>query len=107
MTVTYEITAMVRADLCDSYVSYMRTRHIPDLIRTGHFVSATLSHSGTGRYRTRYEAADRGSLDLYLAENAPQLWDDFIKHFPDGVELSREEWDVMETFGGDDQLESR
>lgn len=27
--VTYEITATVRADLCDAYEAYMREEHIP------------------------------------------------------------------------------
>lgn len=35
--VTYEITATVRADLCDAYEKYMAERHIPDVLDTGAF----------------------------------------------------------------------
>jgi hypothetical protein len=107
MTVTYEVTAIVREDLCDAYETYMRTQHIPDVLRTGQFESAILARSSGGRYRIRYEAASRESLDRYLAENARDLRQDFTSHFPDGIELSREEWDVIESFDTAGQLDSR
>jgi hypothetical protein len=53
--ITYEITATVRADLCDAYERYMRDRHIPDLLATGSFAGATMARSSPGRYRIRYE----------------------------------------------------
>jgi hypothetical protein len=96
--VTYEITATVRKNLCQAYESYMLTRHIDDLMRTKHFVSATFSRSKPGRYRIRYEAADRSSLEKYLSEDAPRLREHLSKTFPDGIDLSREEWEVMGTF---------
>jgi len=107
MTVTYEVTAMVREDLCDSYEAYMREEHIPDLMQTGNFVSATLSRSDKCRYRVRYEAIDRASLERYLREHARRLREDFADHFPHGIELSREEWEVIDLFYAPNQLESR
>ena len=38
--VTYEITAIVRANLCDAYEKYMTERHIPDVLQTGAFAGA-------------------------------------------------------------------
>ena len=96
--ITYEITAVVRADLVDEYERYMRETHIPDLMRTGSFVGATLSRSAPGRYRIRYEAESRAYLDAYLAEHAPGLRSHFTAAFPSGVELSREEWDIVEAW---------
>lgn len=97
-TVTYEITATVRAELCDDYERYMRGRHIPDLMNTGAFVAASFSRSAPGRYRIRYEARGRAQLDAYLAEHAPRLRSHFNETFPSGIELSREEWDVLESW---------
>lgn len=94
--VTYEITATVRADLCDQYERFMCVTHIPDLIRTRCFAGATLSRSTPGRYRIRYEAKSRADLDTYLAEHAPGLRKHFTAAFPSGVELSREEWELIE-----------
>lgn len=94
--ITYEITAIVRVDLRDAYERYMRERHIPDLLATGCFVAATLSRSTPGRLRIRYEARHREALDRYLADHAPRLRAHALEHFPDGIELSREEWEVLE-----------
>ena len=95
---TYEITATVRPDLCDAYERYMRDRHIPDLMQTGAFVTATFSRSAAGRYRIRYEAKTRQALDTYLADHAPRLRQHFTDTFPDGIELSREEWTLVESW---------
>ena len=93
--VTYEITAAVRADLCEAYERYMREQHIPDLLETGAFAGASLSRSAPGRYRVRYEAHSRAALEWYLAEHAPRLRQHFAEAFPVGVELTREEWSVL------------
>ena len=93
--VTYEVTAVVRPQLAGDYERYMREQHIPDLLATGAFVAASFSQAGPGRYRIRYEAADRAALERYLAEHAPRLREDFLRHFPEGVELSREVWETL------------
>src|SRR5262245_48547611 len=98
MTVTYEITAMVDPALAEQYEHYMRRTHIPDLLRTGHFHSASISKGQPAVYRVRYEAKDRESLDRYLADEAPRLRDDFSSHFPTGVDLTRAEWEILETW---------
>lgn len=93
--IAYEVTAKVAEDLRARYELYMRERHIPDLLATGLFTGARLARSEDGSYRARYELADRASYDLYIARHAPRLRDDFISHFPKGVELSREVWTTL------------
>lgn len=94
--VTYEITASVRDDLTDAYERYMRERHIPDVVRAGRFARASFSRSAPGRYRIRYEALGRAELNEYLATHARDLRAHFTETFPEGVELSREEWTILE-----------
>lgn len=94
--ITYEITAIVNEELCADYERYMRDRHIPDLLGTGAFAGASIGRSSPGRYRVRYEAHDREELDRYLRDHAPGLRDHFMATFPSGVEVSREEWVVLE-----------
>ncbi len=94
--VTYEITATVRSELAAAYESYMRDRHIPELLETGCFVAASLGRSAAGQYRIRYEARDRESLDRYLAEHAPRLRQHATEMFPEGMQIAREEWTVLE-----------
>jgi predicted transcriptional regulator len=95
--ITYEITATVQPDLIEAYENYMIDRHIPHLMETGCFASATFSRN-SGRYRIRYEAHDRDTLTRYLKDHATRLRDDFADHFPTGIELSRDTWDVVTAF---------
>ncbi|HEX6280296.1 MAG TPA: DUF4286 family protein [Pyrinomonadaceae bacterium] len=96
--VTYEITAAVSEDLVIAFETFMIGRHIPDLMATGCFSGATFSRSQSGRYRIRYEAHDRESLDKYMLEHAARLREDVLNTFPDGLDISREEWDVLASF---------
>jgi hypothetical protein len=96
--VTYEITATVRADLCDAYEKYMTERHIPDVLDTGAFAGASFSRTAPGHYRIRYEAHSRVALDRYLKDSAQALRAHFTETFPDGVQLTRQEWDILATW---------
>ena len=94
--VIYEITALVRGDLIKDYEKYMRGRHIPDLLETGYFSGAALTRSAEGRYRLQYQARDKTALDEYLKTEAGRLRADFLAHFPEGAEVSREIWEVLQ-----------
>ena len=96
--VTYEITATVDLAFRTKFEIFMIERHIPDLMETGCFSSASLARSAPGRYRTRYEARDRESLDQYLAEHAQGLRAHVMETFPIGVNFEREEWEVLARF---------
>ena len=96
--VIYEVTAMVRADLEETYQRFMLERHIQDLIATENFSSVTFARSKPGRYRVLYYARSREALDKYLSEDARRLREDFMTHFPSGIEISREEWIVIRHF---------
>ena len=100
-TVIYEITALVCAELIEEYEKYMRERHIPDLLETGCFRGASFSRSSGNRYRVRYEALNQKALDNYLGNEAERLRADFLAHFPEGVELSREVWQVLHIWNPD------
>ncbi len=97
MTVTYEITAVVSPELADRYERYMIEQHIPDVLATGYFETASFGRSGD-RYRVRYEARSRPALDEYLRSHSERLRADFAAHFPTGIALTRENWDVIAVF---------
>ena len=100
-TVIYEITAVSAPELTEKYEKYMRERHIPDLLATGYFQGANFSRSAENRYRIRYEAFNQTALDNYLENEAEKLRADFLAHFPEGVELTREVWEVLQVWSGD------
>jgi hypothetical protein len=94
--VIYEVSAEVAPRLVPAYEQYMRDRHIPDVLGSGCFQGASLVKSGETRYRIAYVADDEATLRRYLAEHAPELRADFARHFPEGVELSRDVWRVLQ-----------
>lgn len=96
--IIYEITAIVRKDLIESYEKYMREHHIPDLIETGFFARAFFTRSNENRYRIQYHAHDQPALDEYLKTKAEFLRNDFLEHFGEGIELSRENWEILQTW---------
>lgn len=96
--IVYEVTASVEQELCQEYERYMQERHIPDLVATGSFTTVSFERSTDGRYRVRYHSPTRELLDAYFAGHAPKLRREFSEHFPNGVELSREEWEVVSSF---------
>lgn len=96
--IIYEITAIVRKDLIEEYEKYMRERHILDLLATGFFSAAFFTRSDENRYRVQYHAPDQKSLDEYLQTRADFLRRDFLAHFGKGVEVSRENWEILQTW---------
>lgn len=99
--VIYEITVVVREELVEAYEKYMRGRHIPDLLATGYFRVAYFTRAEENHYRIHYEADDQKALDEYLKTGAERLRADFLAHFPEGIELTREVWEVLQVWQND------
>jgi hypothetical protein len=97
-TIIYEITAVIQTELIEQYEKYMRERHIPDLLSTGYFNGAKFTRSEGNSYRIQYEARDRASLENYLQKDAARLRVDFHAHFPEGAEVFRENWEVLQSW---------
>ena len=96
--IIYEVSAVVKPDLCESYETYMTEQHIPDLMKTGCFVEASFESYSDGEYQMRYTSRSRDQLDTYLRTHAARLRRDLTSHFPDGITLSRKEWNVIKHF---------
>lgn len=93
----YEITATVDDGLAVEYEKYMTERHIPDLLATGHFITASFAKAGN-LYRVAYNAERRENVDAYLADDAERLRTDFAEHFPTGVAVSRQVFEIVRLF---------
>ena len=98
LSVIYEITANVRPEICKDFERFMSERHIPDLMATRAFRRASFLRAAPGAYRIVYEARSRATLDAYLANNAPALRRHVIETFPEGIQFSRKEWEVLGSF---------
>lgn len=93
--ILYEVTVSVSDELAEAFRKYMVEKHIQEVVDTGYLLSATFARSLNGKYRTSYIAADQVALNKYLAEHADRLRADFNEHFPNGVSVCREEWQVL------------
>lgn len=93
--VIYEVTCSIAADLCEEFEIFMCGQHIPDILSSGQFSSASFAASTPGRYRISYTAHDRAALDRYLSRFADGLRADLAGRFPTGVQVTREEWTIL------------
>jgi Domain of unknown function (DUF4286) len=98
--IIYEVTTDVEPARIAAYEAYMRDTHIPDVLRTGCFVRASIAQSIPGRYRIRYVATDMDVLDRYLGEHSQQFRDDFAAHLGAEVKVSREVWSELQHWEG-------
>ena len=91
--IAYEVTVDVDEALVERYITYMKQRHIPQILATRCFAHAELDRATATRFRQRYLAASLADLELYLERHAPALRADFAREFPAGATLSREIWE--------------
>ena len=97
--IRYEVTVQVREDLRERFARYFIDTHIPEILATGCFVAIRFDRSDGGAYRTVYHAATRADLDRYLTDHTARFRADFVKHFPDGVSATRENWTEVKAYG--------
>ena len=98
----YEITATVDADIATEYEKYMTERHIPDLLATGHFAAAFFAKNGS-QYRIGYHVDSQEDLDAYLANDAGRIRDDLTQLFPAGIEITRQNLEIIALFSGNER----
>ena len=94
--VTYTVTAEVAPVLVERYTQYMRGTHIPEVLASGAFTGAQFKQGSLTRFRVSYFAKSQAELDHYLRDRAAPLREDFAKHFPSGVVLTREHWTELQ-----------
>ncbi len=99
--IIYEVTTVVSPASIAAYESYMRDRHVREVLATGCIVSATIALSIPGRYRIRYVAKNMDVLDQYLGTHAQQFRADFAAHLGSGVEVTREVWTELQHWHAD------
>ena len=93
----YEVTAVVDESIADEYEKYMREQHIPDLLATNYFAAAFFAKNGN-MYRIGYHCDSREDLEAYFANHAGRLRAEMAVRFPEGVEFSRNELEIIALF---------
>jgi len=93
----YEVTAKVDASIAAEYEAYMTDKHIPELLATGYFAAAFFAKNDD-IYRIGYHCDSQANLDAYFENDAERLRADVAAHFPTGIELSRNELEIIALF---------
>lgn len=80
--ILYNVTVNVDEDVEQQWLAYMKDIHIPDVMRTGMFISHKMfkllqqEEMGGTTYSVQYFAEHLGYLETYLERYAPALRED-------------------------------
>lgn len=75
----YNVTINIQEDVHDKWVEWMKTEHIPDMLKTGKFTKALMTRvmvneeMGGVTYSVQYTTQSRLMLERYYAEDAKEL----------------------------------
>jgi hypothetical protein len=75
----YNVTTNIEEDVHDQWVKWMKEEHIPAMIKTGKFISATMSRvdvvesMGGITYSVQYKVQNKTILERYFEEDADEL----------------------------------
>lgn len=100
--IIYNVTINIDENVQQSWLEWMRTEHIPDMLSTGKFIEAKMSRvlveeeMGGITYSVQYTALNREALQRYYNEDAPRLRRDTQKRFGDQFVAFRTELEVLD-----------
>lgn len=75
----YNVTTNIEESVHDEWVEWMKNIHIPAMLQTGKFKSATMSRvdvvesMGGITYSVQYKIQNKATLELYFEEDAERL----------------------------------
>ncbi|WP_190810748.1 DUF4286 family protein [Flagellimonas sp. S3867] len=97
----YNVTINIDKSVHDQWLSWMKDKHVPDMLATGKFSHAKMTKvlveedMGGITYSVQYTTKDRTTLELYYKEDAERLRGDAIKLFADKFVAFRTELEVI------------
>jgi hypothetical protein len=86
--IIYNVTIAIDKRVEKEWVSWMKTRHIPEVLATGHFTSYRMckilhEDDETQSFAVQYFCESMDIFMQYNQQHAPRLQADHKKHFPD------------------------
>ncbi|NQV53325.1 MAG: DUF4286 family protein [Flavobacteriales bacterium] len=86
--IIYNVTVKVENDAHDEWLEWMKQKHIPDVMATGHFidhqVAKVLVDDEDGvTYAIQYKCESMTSLETYYATHAPELQREHAERYKD------------------------
>ena len=97
----YNVTINIDESVHDEWLSWMRDKHIPDMLNTGKFSHAKMvkvlveEEMGGITYSIQYTTKDRKTLESYYQHDADRLRGEAQKMFPNKFVAFRTELEVI------------
>ncbi len=98
----YNVTVNIDDSVHDEWLTWMRDKHIPDMLTTGKFSHAKMSkvlveeEMGGTSYSIQYTTKDRATLEAYYQEDAEKLRGDALSLFANKFVAFRTELEVVD-----------
>ncbi len=101
--VIYNVTISIDQHIAVDWLEWMRSKHIPDVLKTGCFLECKLSklnghEEGGLSYSVMYLAPNQDALDLYQNQYAAALQQEHLLRFDGKFAAFRTTLSVIETF---------
>ena len=101
--VLYNVTMSLDPAIENDWISWMREKHIPDVLDTGFFMEARLSRvhgeeEGGVTYAISYVAYSSEHLDTYRNEHSPALQEEHNSRFGGKFAAFRTTLSIIEEF---------
>ena len=102
--ILYNVTINIDESLHQQWLTWMKTKHINDVLSTGKFTSARLvkvlveEEMGGITYAIQYTTDSKETLQRYYNEDAPRLREEGNKLFGDKMLAFRTELELIEEF---------
>ncbi|WP_452219727.1 DUF4286 family protein [Lacinutrix salivirga] len=102
--IIYNVTVNIDDTVHDEWLNWMKQEHIPQVLATGKFEKATLSHilvkeeMGGQSYSIQYRSYSRQALDAYYREDAERLRAEGLKKFADKMLAFRTELNIVDEY---------
>lgn len=97
----YNVTINIDESVHEEWLSWMKDKHIPDMLATGKFSHAKMTkvlieeEMGGITYSIQYTTKDRKTLDSYYKDNAEQMRSEGQKLFANKFVAFRTELEVV------------
>lgn len=100
----YNVTTNIEASSQKEWVQWMQSKHIPDVLGTGKFLSAKMTKvlvdedMGGTTYSVQFTVKDKATLEQYYQEDAPSLRKEAQQLFAGKSVSFRTELEILDEF---------
>ncbi|MAT55021.1 MAG: hypothetical protein CMN32_11120 [Saprospirales bacterium] len=101
--ILYNVTVRVDADIAEEWLNWMKSTHIPDVMRTGYFVDYKVmkilqpaQEDDSITYAVQYFCEDQEKLEAYWQKEAPALQKEHTDKYSDKALAFRTVMEVIQ-----------